>query len=67
MVDPWWLVKNATYRANCYMCENANQSIMFHFFASPPYDTGRHPIVKMIPPPIKIFIENFTFVSEKKT
>jgi hypothetical protein len=48
MVDPWWLVKNATYRPNCYMCQDANNSIMFHFYASPPQNTGKHPIVKMI-------------------
>lgn len=31
MVDVEWLVKNATYRADCYMCFTDNQSIRFIF------------------------------------
>lgn len=36
ITDLWWLVKNVTYRPNCYMCQSANKSIQFHFFDKPP-------------------------------
>nr|KAG5693871.1 hypothetical protein BaRGS_009927 [Batillaria attramentaria] len=33
-----WLVKNVTYRDNCYMCVASDYDVKFHFFKSPPSD-----------------------------
>lgn len=35
-----WVVKNVTYRPNCYMCVDSSYNVEFHFFASPPKNTG---------------------------
>ncbi|XP_061183269.1 adenosine deaminase AGSA-like [Saccostrea echinata] len=41
MVDLNWLVKNATYRENCYMCVNVNYTVYFKFFGgTPPSNPG---------------------------
>lgn len=40
MVDINWLVKNATYRNNCYMCQDAQKNILFHFYQTPPQNPG---------------------------
>lgn len=40
MVDVNWLVKNATYRNNCYMCQDADYNVQFHFFQTPPPNPG---------------------------
>ncbi|XP_071121161.1 adenosine deaminase 2-like [Mytilus edulis] len=41
LTDIWWIVKNVTYRPNCYMCQDVNKSsIKFHFFANPPQNPG---------------------------
>ncbi|XP_061677851.1 adenosine deaminase 2-A [Syngnathoides biaculeatus] len=36
MGDPEWLVKNATYRPNCYMCITDKQSVNFVFSSGQP-------------------------------
>ncbi|XP_077372022.1 adenosine deaminase 2-A-like isoform X1 [Festucalex cinctus] len=36
MGDPEWLVKNVTYRPNCYMCVTDKQSVRFIFSAEQP-------------------------------
>jgi len=36
MCDVMWLVQNATYRDNCYMCTNGDGMILFQFFRIPP-------------------------------
>ena len=35
-----WLVKNVTYRDNCYMCVDSTYKIKFHFFNATPSDPG---------------------------
>lgn len=35
-----WLVKNVTYRDNCFMCYDVNRDISFQFFAKPPANPG---------------------------
>ncbi|KAL4225421.1 cat eye syndrome chromosome region [Mactra antiquata] len=36
ITDLRWLVSNATYRDNCYMCFDSNNQISFHFFDKAP-------------------------------
>lgn len=36
IADLQWLVKNVTYRDNCYMCYDANKDVSFKFFLTPP-------------------------------
>ncbi|KAK3102124.1 hypothetical protein FSP39_009001 [Pinctada imbricata] len=36
ITDVNWLVKNVTYRENCYMCINKDGFIYFHFWSTPP-------------------------------
>jgi len=36
-VDLRWLIKNATYDPNCFMCtHDSSGSLQFHFFDKPP-------------------------------
>ena len=35
-----WLVKNVTYRDNCYMCVNNASKVKFYFFSSLPSQSG---------------------------
>ena len=35
-----WLVRNVTYRDNCYMCVTSVFSVKFHFFKTPPSNPG---------------------------
>ncbi|XP_067655061.1 adenosine deaminase AGSA-like [Haliotis asinina] len=35
-----WLIKNVTYRANCYMCFDQNKQLQMHFFGTPPQTAG---------------------------
>ncbi|XP_025116275.1 adenosine deaminase AGSA-like [Pomacea canaliculata] len=34
-----WVVKNVTYRPNCYMCVDSSYNVAFHFFSIPPQNT----------------------------
>jgi len=37
LLDAHWLVKNATYDPNCFMCtHDSSGSLQFHFFDKPP-------------------------------
>ena len=37
IVDVRWLIKNATYDPDCYMCTNhVSGYLVFHFFDDPP-------------------------------
>ncbi|XP_045175123.2 adenosine deaminase AGSA-like [Mercenaria mercenaria] len=36
IADIQWLVKNVTYRDNCYMCYDSKNEISFQFFKTPP-------------------------------
>ena len=36
LVDVWWLVKNATYMDNCYMCFDSNKQLHFKFSKTTP-------------------------------
>ncbi|KAH3890399.1 adenosine deaminase AGSA-like [Dreissena polymorpha] len=39
ITDLSWLVQNATYRTNCYMCTDAAGKLKFLFFQTPPPNT----------------------------
>ena len=41
MTSPEWLIKNATYRADCYMCKNASTGqTLFKLLKPAPEDTS---------------------------